>query len=261
MTDPATAARCITFGDDGSAGADIAWDWLIAQAWPGWQVDVLRAASTPAAGGPGDPTRWAPSRCGFTSVRAVASPLDPKLALPSHSGTDLIVIGPHRRGTDRAVDLGSTARAIAMEAELPVVIGNGAGAARSVVACVDGSSGSREALRVLAQLPLSRTAAVTLLTVRSTGEESASGASAATSQAQELLLGLGLRASVRTAEPAESAVLASPAHRILDFADRAKPDLLVLGRSGRGSVGRLVSGSVAAHVAGKARCSVLIAGR
>ncbi len=261
MTRSALDGGRLTFGDDGSAGADVAWEWVTAQVWPSWQVDVLQGAATPSLAGTDSPaTRWAPSRCGFASIRTVTSPLDPKLALASHSGTDLVVIGPHRLGTDRLADLGGTARALVMEGEMPVVVAHAADPVRSVVACFDGSVNSQAALEALALLPLSRTSTVTLLTVRSLADEASSESSAAASRAASYLADLGVRASIRAAEPASSAVLASPAHRILDFADRTRPDLVVLGRSGKGTVGRLVNGSVSAHVAGKATCSVLVAG-
>jgi hypothetical protein len=39
MTDNA-----MVLGDDGSAGADLAWRWIMAHRWPGWSLEVVTAA-------------------------------------------------------------------------------------------------------------------------------------------------------------------------------------------------------------------------
>ena len=255
--------RHVTFGDDGSAGADLAWSWLTSQVWTGWSVDCLHAAVTrnpeSARSETGSAIRHAPARCGFTSVRSVSTPLEARIALPAHEQTDLIVIGAHNAGAARWKALGSTAQSLVTGTEIPVVVAHDSAPVRTVLACVDGSLSSDIAVETMTGLPYMARAAVTVVRVRTSAHERDAQAGIAQDMADRLSR-QGLRASARTVDPVPHATLTSPAFRILEMAERIRPDLIVLGRTDRSVVSRVSQGSTALEVTSKSRCPVLLAG-
>ena len=116
-----TATRTLTLGDDRSAGADVAWGWIGAHAWPQWAVEVVtvttpkgRTADSPLGytelrpWDPPDP-RLAPASCGFRSVTHLTAENDPRLVLGQRPGSDLVVVGPRGHGLLKVLHLGSTA--------------------------------------------------------------------------------------------------------------------------------------------------------
>ena len=108
----------ITFGDDGSAGSDLAWSWICDQDWSGWDVEVVRAVQ-PELGPPPPPAlsqlhSWQPERprerfseSHLGSIVHLTAVQDPRLLLSRPA--DLLVIGARGPGIAKALRLGSTA--------------------------------------------------------------------------------------------------------------------------------------------------------
>ena len=146
--------QAITFGDDGSAGADAAWRWLTAQAWPGWTVDVIRARPTAGEAAPvsagGRAPRVMPRRCEAVRVRTLTTPLAPAAALLEHSGTGVVVIGAGRVERDRSGGRQALLTTLVADGHRPVLVAREGRAMRSALVVADGSVQAEAAARVLA---------------------------------------------------------------------------------------------------------------
>ena len=104
--------RLLAFGDDGSAGADVAWLWINEQRWAGWNLEVLSATLPPIGPPPGEaaaePRRWTPPQprpvfadAGFSEVSYLHADADPRYVLATRTRCDLLVVGARGRGLSR----------------------------------------------------------------------------------------------------------------------------------------------------------------
>lgn len=283
-----TSKDRITFGDDYSAGSDLAWQWLTAQRWPGWSVDVVNVTDPgprilslstyePLREiSPAQP-RSAPDECGFVGIRHLTTAYDPRQVLSDQTDSRLLVVGARGRGLLKSMHLGSTADWLIRCPGMPLVIVRAGRPVRQVLACVDGSDPAQAAVGVLAAMPWISGTHVVVLSVRERhpdiGDKARSAADvleAAGAHTQVVVIGHDLpyegRCAVcgRTFE-GEHAVardheglFENPQYRILDAIDRRRPDLVVLGTKGRTGLPRMLVGSVAGAVARYAGCSVLL---
>ena len=262
MTETTAGSGRITFGDDGSAGADTAWGWVTAQRWPGWTVDVIRVSDpdprleslylhdplheVPEPESP----RSAPDEAGLAAIRHLTTAFDRRVILGEAEG-DLLVVGARGRGVLKSMHLGSTVEWLMRTPRTPLVVARTAEPVRRVVACVDGSAHADAAVEALARLPWMAGVEVGVLTV--TDDESAGDA--------------GERAATRLAEAGATATaVAVPKASsggvkgtLLTAVEERDPDLVVLGTRGRTGLVRAVVGSVAGAVAQQVTCSVLLA--
>lgn len=190
-------------------------------------------------------------------------------------GADLIVMATHDARSTRAV-LGSVGRAVLRRASVPVLLVHPSGSidpgdslpeVRHIIVALDGSLFSEQALAPAGDLARLFGSTIHLLYVdvplRTRIPEEmlraiyASGAPEATGQAY-------LREVARMFEPvigeAQVEVIAadSAAPAILDAVERSGADLLAMATHGRGGIRRMVIGSTADEVLGRARGPVLL---
>jgi nucleotide-binding universal stress UspA family protein len=186
------------------------------------------------------------------------------------AGADLIVVGATESGAFAAEVLGSTADRVIRKSACPVLVARGdlAVPPRRVLAPVDLSELSRDTFRCamdfLGQVSRGATEvrvlyALSFLDALARHHESAREIPVdemervATEELRRLVRESGAAFSVETAVRSGEA-----RQEILRDLGEHPADLVVIGTHGRGGVDRLVLGSVAATVARKAPCSVLL---
>lgn len=259
----------ITFGDDASAGADIAWQWLVSQRWPGWHVDVISVADPPpqasaqtpdlVPAGPGTHDsplgRQAPSACGFDGIELRATTGDPRMVLSDVDAGGLLVIGARGRGLLKAMHIGSTAEWLLQCPLQPTVIARRGERVRSVVACVDGSRHSIAAVTTLAALPWLADTTVTVLAVRDGQADTAR----ATALAEATLVPSGCEVETAVVDSDPTSVVTTVRHTLMSEVESRMPDLVAVGTAGLTGWERARVGSVAGTLAHHAPCSVLLA--
>lgn len=258
--------NCIAFGDDLSAGADIAWGWISAQTWPGWTVDVVTVTDPdpqiaslfthePLHEHTPDRPRVAASVTELAGVRHLTTAYDPRVILCEKQDSDLIVVGARGQGLLKAMHIGSTAEWLMRCPTTPLVIARSPEPVRSVLVAVDGSAHARAAVDTLAHLPWIGSCRVDIVAVQDGDDEIRGHARAAA----DVLEAAGAEVAVHVLDVDPTAITVNPKYRILDAIDELTPDLVALGTHGRTGVARLVVGSVAGAVAHSAACSVLLA--
>lgn len=259
-------ARRITFGDDHSPGADVAWGWISAQDWDGWSVDVVTVTEPDPAieslfmhealhDYTPDRPRVAPQSARISTIRHLTTAYDPRIVLSENENAGLIVVGARGKGLLKSMHIGSTAEWLMRCPTTPVVIAREAQQIRSILACVDGSRHARAAVDVLARMPWITDCRVDVISVIQGDEDIRVSAR----EAADVLAEVGARPSVQVVDVEPTALTLNPKYRILDAIDTFRPDLVVLGTRGRTGVPRLLVGSVAGAVAHAAPGSVLLA--
>lgn len=180
-----------------------------------------------------------------------------------HPG-DLVVIGSHSHGGLARILLGSTSRAVATQAHVPVVVVRPGASTdgRYVLVGVDGSEVSRSAVRFAADeaerlgLPLR---AVLVLTPADSWTGIPPGPDDPTVQQAEAELHeslAGLREDHPDLEIEAVVNQGTPEEALLSHARTAR--LLVVGSRGRGPVRSALLGSVGRHVVERAPCPVAV---
>jgi len=198
--------------------------------------------------------------------------VDGILRVVTERSPDLLVMGSRGLGPVSSVVVGSTARTLALQSPVPVlIVREGRSAPKRVLAAVDGSDASRAALAAFAQLPLPGEAAVELLHVlpvhdwsglpvrdeelaelREAQEQAESDAADTLLEASAQALRKGV--TVRTAKERGAVADTIRAH-----ADAMDADLIVLGSRGVSGPRLPFWGSTAERVIVTADCSVLLA--
>lgn len=246
----------ITFGDDHSVAADLAWLWITCHDWPGWHLDILTAVMPPI--GPvtderPQPHEWTPphprrvqSDLGFGNVTQSTVAEDPRLAL-SHS-TDLLVVGPRGPGLVKALHLGSTAEWLLLHPPSPMLIPRHGRTTRTAVIFHDGSAHADKATATLARIPWVTQLEITVVTVNDGRADPAAAASAAT----QTLATAGAAVHHRQ-------LTGDPSHELLCDLEQHPADLVVFGTRGLTGIRRLRLGSTAAVIAHATDHTILIA--
>ena len=251
--------RLLVFGDDGSAGADVAWMWVCNHRWPQWRAEVLTATPPPIPPPPPDHraelTEWDSThprllvaQTELGSVRTLTIAQDPRLMLGRRGDADLIVVGPRNLSRTRALMLGSTTEWILHHPPAPLAIIRSATPVRRVIACIDGSAHALHALRAFTLLPLAVDTEVVIVRV----DDGRADTEAGIRRAVDTLEAVGATAVVDTIE-------GKPTETILDLIDAFNPQLVVLGTRGLTGWKRLRLGSTAGAVVRSAPCSILVA--
>jgi len=264
--DATAVPQIITFWDDRSAGADVAWEWIIDQNWPGWVVDVVCVTEPEPSiealfmheplheEDPGD-ARVAPVGSGIVRVRHLTTAYDPRVILNGKRVGQLTVIGARGRGLLKSMRIGSTAEWLMRCPGTPLVVARSGSTVRSIVACVDGSAHARAAVQALCDHPWisgREVAVLTILDATTPSDEHVEAAAA-------VLESAGASARIVAVDPDLSGVRPSPTHAILDQLDMLQPQLVALATRGPTGLRRLAIGSVAGAVAHAGPCSVLLA--
>jgi nucleotide-binding universal stress UspA family protein len=263
-----TQNRVLTFGDDGSPGSDLAWDWITSQQWPGWTVDVVSVTAPapelialfthePLHEHQPDMPRSSPPAAQLTDIRHLTTAADPRIVLCEKSDADLTVIGARGQGPLKSMMLGSTADWLMRCPSTPLIIAREGSPVHRVLVCVDGSTHAGAAVDALLTFPWLTSCEVEVLAVFE-GDDALRGSAQET---VDRLSAIGVTVSVRVLEPDPEALTINPRDRILDEVRETGPDLVVLGTAGRTGWSRLMVGSVAGAVAHTAPCSVLMAHR
>ncbi len=255
--DESTRAPLLVLGDDGSSVSDTAWGWVNAHPWPGWRAESMTAHPEDVDidwGRPAHSAEWAPpwdrpvdAICGFSQVRFLRVGTDPRAMLADRNDADLIVVGLRPVGLLEALWTGSTTEWLLHHPPSPLAVIRTPEAVRNVVACVDGSDHSTNALHAFALLPLAAGTVVTLLAV----DDGRTNATAALAAAELALAEHGMEANASRTE-------GKPTVAILEHLEEHQPELVVLGTRGLTGLTRLRLGSTAAAVVRAAPCSSLV---
>jgi nucleotide-binding universal stress UspA family protein len=262
--------KTMVFGDDQSAGSDLAWLFINSQTWPGWRLKVVTAVA-PRLGPPlpaKDTTlhKWSPPRprveyreAKFEAVEYLTAQGDPRLVLLT-AEADLTIIGPRGPGLLKALHLGSTAEWLLHNSISPVLVARHGQTVRRCVLCTDGSPHAKRATKALAAMPWIDGLNVTVLAI----PDGRADVAVSAQYARDQLESAGADVSVSSGPGDIGGVLAtmgvaSPTSLIGQYLDEASPDLVVLGTRGLTGLKRLRLGSTANAIARGASCSVLLA--
>lgn len=251
--------RTIVFGDDRSAGADLAWLWINDQVWPGWQVDVVTIPETelgpPHVFGSVETVEWQPSdprrvvpAAGLADVRHLTATADPRVVLGGRTDADLLVVGATGRGfLKRWLHLGSTTEWLLHSPPTTTVVARSGRAVHRVLVGVDGSVPARRALDAFVSLPWAGDTEVVVVGV----DDGWVRPQPAVADASALLAGAGIEHRVDMPRGRATDVL-------MECIRAHRPDLVVLGARGTSRLRRVVAGSTASSVVRSADVSVLI---
>lgn len=254
MKDSTSSPRLV-FADDGSDASDLAWNWIAAHRWPGWQVDVMTADVDPSHiewGQPISPEVWKPSWDRDTSglesseVRFLTAAADPRVLL-AEANADLLALGIKSSGPLAAAVTGGTTEWLLHQPPSPLAIIKRSESVQRVLVCVDGSRHAQRALETFASLPLAAECRVVVLAVED-GRTDTSAAADATAT---------LQGRVKDVSDVTSA--GKPTDMILEGAVDAQADLIVLGTRGLTGWKRLRLGSTASAVVRSTGCDTLVA--
>ena len=174
---------------------------------------------------------------------------------------DLLVLGARGLSRLKGVLVGSTSLAAVRYASCPVVVVRGRPTwPRHVLVAVDGSAGSRLALRSLSRLAIARGARITLVHVvqpARTGSRSSRPAGDR-KEADEILTAAAAMLGDLPKRIDRVVVRGDAAQEIVAIGRRRDVDLVVLGARGLRTLGRLLLGTVSETVLHHVRRPVLI---
>jgi nucleotide-binding universal stress UspA family protein len=193
------------------------------------------------------------------------------LKFAEDGGMDLIVLATHgRSGFDRW-SMGSVAEKLLKGADIPIFLVRSTETAtmapaqlRRILAPVDGSPLSEQAMPHVENLARSAGAEVSLLYVEAPPEPGVDHGPSATAQAQrrkELLAYLGtlLPGLAKAGRPVKRQIrMGHPAEEIINEVERSDADLIVMSSHGRTGIARATLGSVADRVLRTAPVPVLL---
>lgn len=195
----------------------------------------------------------------WPEVETLVTEGDPRLEIVRAAEdvrADMLALGARGLGRLKRLLVGSTSLAAARYAACPVAIVQGRPRpVRRALVAIDGSEGSRAAVRFLSLFDLVRDARVSLVHVlpgpaAPRGRERQTGDDRRQQQADAEKMLADAAAVLGTARyPAERLVVdGDPARQIVSIARRRNVDLVVLGARGLRTLGRLLLGSVSETV-------------
>ncbi len=248
--------RLLTFGDDASPYADVAWLFVTSQKWPDWSAELI-TVETPEGLEPtpeqeAKPHAWTPPHQRSAADSELANLFflhatgDPRLVLSQKS--DLLVIGPRGPGLLKALHLGSTAEWFLRRPSSPLLIARHGTPVTSALVCTDGSVHAEQAIRALITLPWLNGVDVTVLIVHTYRVD--------IHKTSETALALLKPFAKSVTVHVESG---DPTPSIMHQLNNNPVDLVVLGTRGLTGIRHLELGSTASAVAHAALCSVLVA--
>jgi nucleotide-binding universal stress UspA family protein len=259
-------AEKLTFGDDHSLEATKAWEWITAQVWPQWILDVItvQEAGKKTEDSPlgyealqeWDPpqTRNIPEHCGFSEVHFLTAHHDPRVLLSTCPDSTVLVVGPRGKGLMKAMRLGSTAEWLMQCPNTPLLIAKQTSVVKDVLVCVDGSPHADAAVALLTKFPWISQTHITVLAAVEKDNDIRERARAAAENLQKT----GADVNVQIVLPDPLAVAINPRVTIQEFAERLNPQLIAMGTKGLTGLPRLKVGSVASAIAHHSVSSVLL---
>ena len=195
------------------------------------------------------------------------------IGFASKRRSDLIVVGAKGSGGFKELLLGSVAGGVVTHALVPVLVVRRLPSLKGrlfghVLAAVDGSEASKEAVSIAAALANSAGAKLTTLHVICIPSAAYMSGTSGTASAEETARreAEGYLAQARETAEACGTVpkprivedLQSPVRGITEFASRNAVELIVMGTRGLGGFKKLLLGSVASGVISYAPCSVMV---
>ncbi|HSW95052.1 MAG TPA: universal stress protein [Patescibacteria group bacterium] len=204
----------------------------------------------------------------------VGRPASEITATAARIGADLLVIGSRGRGALASAVLGSVAAEVVDHAPCPILVARGTAISRVVLA-TDGSPGSQRAEDVMVSLPFLRSLPVRVVSVAPLlpgwyGLTDTAGAAVLSGETYQLIVddertahqAIAGAAAARLSSQGVASTTEVPqgeaASGIIEAAEVAGADLIVVGSRGKTGLGRLLLGSVARRILYQAPCSVLI---
>lgn len=251
-----TTNPILTFGDDGTPAADIAWLLINNHAWPGWRLNIVTAHLPDGLippPGDADLHTWQPphprlafAEAKFASVEHLTASGDPRLVLSRPS--DLLVIGPRGPGLFKALHLGSTAEWLLLHPPSPMLIARHGHQIQRVVVCADGSAHAALVTTVLAKLPWVGQLDITILTIDDHRTDTTNASSDAIKRLDTVANTVNV--TIRQGNPTSA---------IMKHISDNPTDVVALGTRGLTGLRHLRLGSTASAIARNATCSVLLA--
>ena len=244
----------ILFATDGSRGASLAEDFLLAL--PLSRADEVVVLNVPV--GNERESYALLSRCRWrfaardiltTTVIRAGHPAEVVETVAFEYQSELIVVGSRGFGTITGALMGSVARALTRNAPAPVLVVRAhRNAPRRVLLAVDGSADARAAVELVARLPLPRESRITVLQLGDPADP------------QTQWVQRHARALLGERVIGEDAVLGGPVgEHVLRRATLSGSDVIVLGARDQTVGVGLLGTSLADHVTSHACCAVLIA--
>lgn len=255
--------RTLTFGDDGSLGASVAWGWVTAQKWPDWEIDVVTVTHPDRAASDSDQRlhewipstpRVAPKECECSGIRFLTAAGDPRRILCEVPDSELIVVGPRGHGALSWLHIGSTTQGLLHHPEKAVVIARSAAPVRRLLVCIDGSDNADRAARFAAGLPWMSGTYVTVISVVD-GTVDLRGRVTAV---ETVFAEAGAVTEALIVEPNPLVLTVNVRDALFEAVSDLQPDLVVLGARGMSTFERIAIGSIADAVAQHVSCSVLL---
>ncbi len=253
--------KLLVFGDDQSVGADTAWEWVCAQKWAGWRVQVLTieplTKSTPTASPartwqPEHP-RLAPPDTGISGVEYLVANGKPQDVL-SAVEADLVVVGPRGSGIRKKMHLGSVAEALIVSPSSPVIVARDNSTVKNVTLAVDGSMHAATAMKFLGSMPWITNVHVSVIAV----DEGDGVGAQASRDAGKYFEDMGVSVNTVVKIPHELDLTINVGRDLDEFIANNPCDLVAMGTQGLRGASRLRLGSVASHVAHHVHCSILL---
>jgi nucleotide-binding universal stress UspA family protein len=256
----------LTFGEDHSEGALVAWDWITSQSWPHWNLDIISVEhytkgteSSPL--GYDDLHEWFPDQlrevpndCEFDQVRYLTAHHDPRIILGTCPDSTLLVVGARGKGLMKALHIGSTVESLLQYSNTPLLIARQAAKIRRILVCVDGSSHADAAVNLLTRLPLVASTHIVVLAV----VEAENLIRDRVEAAAQLLEATGATVDIQYVLPDPFIITTNPRISILEVSNQIQAQLIVMGTKGLTGLPRIKVGSVASAIAHHAKSSVLL---
>lgn len=256
----------LTFGEDHSEGALVAWDWITSQAWPDWNLDIISvelAHKSTESSPLGYDTlhEWTPQHprslpedCGFDQVRYLTAHHDPRIVLSSCPDSTLLVVGARGKGLMKALHIGSTVETLLQCPSTPLLIARQSARIQRILVCVDGSSHADAAVDLLTRFPWISSTDITVLAVLESENMIRDRAQAAAKR----LEAAGANVDVQLVLPDPFLISTNPRIPILEVSEQMKAQLVVMGTKGLTGLPRMKVGSVAGAIAHHSKSSVLL---
>jgi nucleotide-binding universal stress UspA family protein len=256
----------LTFGEDHSEGALVAWDWITSQSWPHWNLDIIsieqshkRTESSPLGYDtlhewtPEHP-RKLPNDCGFDQVRYLTAHHDPRIILSSCTDSTLLVVGARGKGLIKALRIGSTVESLLQCPNTPLLIARQSARIQRILVCIDGSSHADAAVNLLTRFPWISNTDITVLAVVEYENMIRDRAKAAAQQ----LEATGANVDIQFILPDPFLITTNPRIPIMEVSEQIEAQLIVMGTKGLTGLPRMKVGSVASAIAHHSKSSVLL---
>lgn len=256
----------LTFGEDHSEGALVAWDWITSQSWPDWNLDIISielAHKRTESSTLGYDTlhEWTPEHprklpedCGFDQVRYLTAHHDPRIILNSCPDSTLLVVGARGKGLMKALHIGSTVESLMQSSNTPLLIARQPARIQRILVCVDGSTHADAAVDLLTRFPWISSTDITVLAVVEFENMIRDQAQTAAHR----LEAAGAKVDVQFVLPDPFLISSNPRVPIMEASEKINAQLIVMGAKGLTGLPAMNVGSVSSAIALYSKSSVLL---